>query len=199
MVWFVASRLNVRADCQSRNVETNSEWKLLSSLFQTIAKMMDQPKIKHFASSLSHILTYYVACKSNLNIIGADAFQMTWTLWLKYAFHLILHDRSDFERSEKKRSKSSYNVSLILHFQPLYFQPVPLQVNPKFAPISNNERLSLRSFKKQTSSREKKAVKVKAWKVLRETLYYKEFQAKQPTLCQNLREQEQVQMRNRPR
>lgn len=46
---------------------------------------------------------------------------------------------------------------------------------------------------------EKKAVKVKAWKVLRETLYYKEFQAKQPTLCQNLREQEQVQMRNRPR
>lgn len=103
--------------------------------------------------------------------------------------------------NEVKRKEASHLiiVSLILHFQPLYFQPVPLQVNPKFAPISNNERLSLRSFKKQTSSREKKAVKVKAWKVLRETLYYKEFQAKQPTLCQNLREQEQVQMRNRPR
>ena len=134
MVWFVASRLNVRTDCQSRNVETNSEWKLLSSLFQTIAKMMDQPKIKHFASSLSHILTYYVACKSNLNIIGADAFQMTWTLWLKYAFHLILHDRSDFERSEKKRSKSSYNCFPNTAFPTIAFSTSSFASQSKICP-----------------------------------------------------------------
>ena len=134
MVWFVASRLNVRADCESRNVETNSEWKLLSSLFQAIAKMMDQPKIQHFASSLSHLLTYYVAWKSNLNIIGADAFQMTRALWLKYAFHLILHDGSDFERSEKKRSKSSYNCFPNTAFPTIVFSTSSFASQSKICP-----------------------------------------------------------------
>ena len=65
--------------------------------------------------------------------------------------------------NEVKRKEASHLiiVSLILHFHPLYFQPVPLQFNPKFDPISNNERLSLRSFKKQTSSSGKESSKSK--------------------------------------
>ena len=53
-VTYLPSILNVRTDWESRDVETYSRWQLLFSVFQTITKIMGQPKINLFASRLSN-------------------------------------------------------------------------------------------------------------------------------------------------
>ena len=53
-VTYLPSILNVRTDWESRDVETYSRWQVLFSVFQTITKIMGQPKINLFASRLSN-------------------------------------------------------------------------------------------------------------------------------------------------
>ena len=53
-VTYLPTILNVRTDWESRDVETYSRWQLLFSVFQTITKIMGQPKINLFASRLSN-------------------------------------------------------------------------------------------------------------------------------------------------
>ena len=53
-VTYLPSKLNVRTDWESRDVETYSRWHLLLIVFQTITKIMGQPKINLFASRLSN-------------------------------------------------------------------------------------------------------------------------------------------------
>ena len=62
------------------------------------------------------------------------------------------------------------------------------------APSQINQKSTLET---KTKEQKRKALKLTAKKVSGKTIYCKKFQAKQPTLCQNLGEEEQFQITNR--
>ena len=53
-VKYLRSKLNIKADWESGNAESSSEWKLLPEVFQVIGKNFVQATIDLFISRLCH-------------------------------------------------------------------------------------------------------------------------------------------------
>ena len=85
-VEWLPTKLNDRADFQSRNVQDSSEWKLDPCVFQEIVRRMGSPSVDLFASRTSHQLETYMAFKADPEAMATDAFQHPWTDMFPYAF-----------------------------------------------------------------------------------------------------------------
>ena len=72
---YLSSKLNVRADWESRNCRDMSDWKLDWGIFQKITRVRGFPEIDLFASRLCHQLPEYISWKPDPISIGTDAFQ----------------------------------------------------------------------------------------------------------------------------
>ena len=83
---YLPSKLNIRADWESRNCRDMSDWKLDWRIFQKITRVRGFPEIDLFASRLCHQLPQYISWKPDPISIGTDAFQQPWNQKLCYAF-----------------------------------------------------------------------------------------------------------------
>ena len=90
-IWLSAAHLpgamNTLADFESRRVYgSESEWMLLPWLFQDVMSKYDQCEIDLFASRLNKQLDSYVSWHPDPGALAIDAFTLTWTNKLLYAF-----------------------------------------------------------------------------------------------------------------
>ena len=83
---YFPSRLNVRADWQSRNATDSSDWKLHQKVYLKITKLLGNPTVDLFASRLCHQLPQYVAWKPDPKSSATDAMQQDWIKMFGFAF-----------------------------------------------------------------------------------------------------------------
>ena len=86
VVEWLPTKLNDRADFQSRNVKDSSEWKLDPQIFREVERIWGSPSIDLFASRTSHQLATYMSLKADPDAVATDAFQQPWTDMFPYAF-----------------------------------------------------------------------------------------------------------------
>ena len=60
---YLPGHLNATADCESRNFQDKSDWKLSPKVFAKICQKLRTPSIELFASRMSHQLPVYMAWK----------------------------------------------------------------------------------------------------------------------------------------
>ena len=85
-VEYLPSRLNVRADWESRNATDSSDWKLYQNVFLEITKLLGTPAVDLFASRLYHQLPLYMTRKPNPNSFATDAMQQDWNKMFGFVF-----------------------------------------------------------------------------------------------------------------
>jgi hypothetical protein len=83
---WLPTKLNDRADFQSRNVSDSAEWKLKPSVFRMICAQWGQPSVDLFASRTSHQMDQYMSLKMDPQAIAIDAMQQTWDNMFPFAF-----------------------------------------------------------------------------------------------------------------
>ena len=83
---YFPSRMNVRADWESRNATDSSDWKLHQIFFLKIAKLLGAPAVDLFASRLRHHLPQYMAWKLDPNSFATDAMQQDLNKMFGFAF-----------------------------------------------------------------------------------------------------------------
>ena len=80
-IWASATHIpgskNVEADQVLRVFYDNTEWSLNPAVFQQLCEKIFVPKIDLFA---------YVAWRPDPKAVAIDAFTISWTSWLFYAF-----------------------------------------------------------------------------------------------------------------
>lgn len=88
-IWLSASHIpgiNNEADFESRNFKDNVEWKLSSRIFHTITEIWGHPDVDMFASILNKQVDRFVSWHPDPDCIAVDAFSLTWSNELIYAF-----------------------------------------------------------------------------------------------------------------
>lgn len=88
-IWLSASHIpgiDNEADSESRKFRENVEWKLNPAIFQTITKIWGHPNIDMFASRLNKQVDRFVSWHPDPDCIGVDAFSLSWSDELIYAF-----------------------------------------------------------------------------------------------------------------
>ena len=90
-VWISAEHIpgskNNIADHMSRKFNENTEWQLDQHIFIKLLKYFSvKPSIDLFASDLNKQLTKYCSWQPDPKAFGIDAFNMTWTDYIFYAF-----------------------------------------------------------------------------------------------------------------
>ena len=85
-VEWISTKLNTRADFESRNVQDSSEWKLCPDIFRRLCQRLGQPNLDLFASRTSHQLPRYISWKDDPQCWSVGAFQQEWTGNFPYAF-----------------------------------------------------------------------------------------------------------------
>ena len=88
-IWLSASHIpgtDNEADFESRNFKDNVEWKLNVENFHTITEIWGLPDVDMFASRLSKQVHSFVYWRPDADCIGVDAFSVTWSNELIYAF-----------------------------------------------------------------------------------------------------------------
>ena len=85
-VEYLPSKLNMTADCESRNISDSSEQKLAPQLFQRICQLRATPETDLFASRLSHQIKTYFSWRPDPLSQAADAFHQNWFHKSLYAF-----------------------------------------------------------------------------------------------------------------
>jgi hypothetical protein len=83
---WLPTKLNGRADFQSRNVSDSSEWKLDPTIFREICAHWGQPTVDLFASRTSHQMEAYMSLKMDPSSLATDALQQSWDNMFPYAF-----------------------------------------------------------------------------------------------------------------
>ena len=83
---YLPSRLNVRADWESRNATDSSDWKLHQKVYLKITKLLGTPIVDLFASRLCHQLPQYMAWKPDPNSFATDTMQQDWNKIFGFAF-----------------------------------------------------------------------------------------------------------------
>ena len=73
---YLPSRLNLRADWESRNATDLSDWKLHQKVYLQITKILGTPTVDLFASRLCHQLPQF----------ATDAMQQAWNKMFGFAF-----------------------------------------------------------------------------------------------------------------
>ena len=86
---YLPSRLNVRADWESRNATDSSDWKLHQKVDLKITKLLGTTTVDLFASRLCHQLPQHKAWKPDLNSFVTDAMQQDWNKMFGFAFPLF--------------------------------------------------------------------------------------------------------------
>ena len=72
---YIPSRLNVRADWDSRNATDSSDRKLHQKVYLKVTKPLGTPAVDRFASRLCHQLPQYMAWKPDPDSFAADVMQ----------------------------------------------------------------------------------------------------------------------------
>lgn len=89
-LWLFASYINtkdnIEADEESRRVNPDVEWELSQSAFEYIVNRLGQPEIDLFASRINAKCHEYVSWKQDPDAIAVDAFTISWSSKLFYAF-----------------------------------------------------------------------------------------------------------------
>lgn len=88
-IWLSASHIpgiDNEADFESRNFKDNVEWKLSSRIFHTITEIWGLPDVDMFASRLNIQVDRFVSWHLDPDCIAVDAFSLTWSDELIYAF-----------------------------------------------------------------------------------------------------------------
>ena len=83
---YLPSRVNVRADWESRNATNSSDWKLHQKVYLKIIKLLGTPTVDLFRSRLCHQLPQYMAWKQDPNSFATDAMQQDWNKMFGFAF-----------------------------------------------------------------------------------------------------------------
>ena len=90
LIWITAAHLpgveNTRADKQSRDENSNTEWRLDTEIFRSICDVYGTPTVDLFASRLNYQLQPYVSWKPDPGAWAVDALTLTWTEHGFYAF-----------------------------------------------------------------------------------------------------------------
>ena len=77
---------NFEADPESRVFHDNTEWALSPAVFQRLCEKLFIPEVDLFASKLNHKVPFYVAWRPDPKAVAIDAFAISWTERLFYAF-----------------------------------------------------------------------------------------------------------------
>ena len=89
-IWVSATHMpgskNVEADHESRVFHDNTEWALSPAVFQRLCEILFIPQVDLFASRLNHKVPSYVAWRPDPKAVTIDAFAISWTERLFYAF-----------------------------------------------------------------------------------------------------------------
>ena len=88
-IWLSASHIpgiENENDFESRNFKDNVEWKLNSRIFHTITEIWGHPDVDMFASRLNKQVDRFVSWHPDPDCIAVDAFSLTWSNELIYAF-----------------------------------------------------------------------------------------------------------------
>ena len=82
---YLPSRLNVRADWESRNATDSSDWKLNKKMFLNITKLLGAPSVDLFASRPCHQILQYMAWKPDPSSFAIDAMYQDWNKMFAFA------------------------------------------------------------------------------------------------------------------
>jgi ribonuclease HI len=89
-LWIFASYINTKeniADAESRKViNSDTEWELSASAFQSIVKRFGEPVVDLFASRSNAKCSNFVSWKPDPDAIAVDAFTISWRTKYFYAF-----------------------------------------------------------------------------------------------------------------
>lgn len=89
-IWLSATYIpgaqNVVADYHSRCFQENTEWSLMSEVFDKITVVFFMPEIDLFASELNNKVKKFVSWFPCASAQAADAFSISWTDLLSYCF-----------------------------------------------------------------------------------------------------------------
>ena len=77
---------NVETDHESRVFHENTEWVLSPAVFQLFCERLFSPQVDLLASKLNHKVPSYVAWRPNPKAVAIDAFAISWTGRLFFAF-----------------------------------------------------------------------------------------------------------------
>lgn len=83
---YIASKDNVEADIESRQLESNTEIELSQKIFKQICTLFGKPKIDLFASRVNAKCRSYVSRKKDPESVAVDAFTISWKDCYFYAF-----------------------------------------------------------------------------------------------------------------
>ena len=83
---FIPGKDNLVADYYSRYTKENTEWQLNPGIFDKLCQVLLSPTIDLFASPYNHHLPVYVSWHFDPSAYATDAFSLTWTNFLFYAF-----------------------------------------------------------------------------------------------------------------
>lgn len=90
-IWLTMARIpgcdNVQADKESRTFQRGVEWSLNKNLFtRACNKLKVTPDIDLFASRINRQITPYVSYRADPEAFAVNAFHLSWTPYLFYAF-----------------------------------------------------------------------------------------------------------------
>lgn len=83
---YIASKVNIEADFESRRKESSSELELSQKAFRKIANTFGNPDINLFASRVNTKCKKFVSWKGDPDSFAIDAFTINWNKYFFYAF-----------------------------------------------------------------------------------------------------------------
>ena len=194
---YLPSRLNVRADWESRNATDSSDWKLHQKVYLKITKLLGTPTVDLFASRLCHQLPQYMAWKPDPNSFATDAMQQDWNKMFGFAFPPFSLIGRVINKVLRENVEAMILVTPTWQTQPWYTlllrmpiqRPLLLLTLPNLLlnPLGEKHPLVKTSF-----------LRLAAWKITGKPWKSKEFQALQPNLSSCPGDQVQLRLTNRP-